>query len=701
MKQKFIMRKLLCLIVLMAVTAIVSYAEDEVLMPDSSYYAGQPDKAPWGEVGWYFKMGPEARTVGKLGWIDCDNSHDGTITGDGFESDVLVSLWADATQELLARTTIPSGTSAEMVDYFRYAPIPGGALTLEADTGYVITFNSADILDHYLETPYGQTELNPYFVGPDAEPNDTVQLRYSGTIGVFCPWPGWPCDGWTYGSVNLMEGNPVVAFEPDPAHESENVGDVNMVSGKIDVTLEWKTGLDPGDFTQPNPNITKHYVYVAVNDVNLVPGDPGLTFEATVSAGGPPPDAEAEFIASGLDFNGLYYWRIDESISDSGPSAAETLTGNVWSFRTKGEEPVILNQPDNLLVEDGEASAVFTIGVSSVSPAHYQWYKSNDATVGNDTMIGTDVNTLTILNVGAINDRWYYVIVTNEGSSLSATSEVVHLWLERLIGQWKMNDNLDDSAGFKSYDGEWDGKITPVAGTFDADAIEGPNSVNLPGNVNTYITIPDTNDYFNHFVVGLTASTWVKSDSSNDWVAFMTKEDRGVADAEGRAWAGWILGREGTGLPYLSLRGAGTVYAQAGDEMDDGDWHLVTGVYEPNATGGGEFRVYLDGLLSGRGYFSDPPLMSTARVGIGCEDPNDGTGAFDGQIDDARIYTYPMTSEEVADLYLVHYPDTTFCLDNEYPENDLNEDCKVDFKDLATIVDGWLDCNLYPPSSCN
>jgi len=262
-----------------------------------------------------------------------------------------------------------------------------------------------------------------------------------------------------------------------------------------------------------------------------------------------------------------------------------------------------------------------------------------------------------------------------------------------------MNDNLDDSSAL-SYDGEWDGNSTPVAGTFDTDAIEGTHSVNLPGDIDTYVTMAGSNDYYNHFVLGLTASVWVKSDPITTWQAFMTKEDNSVADSESRDWAGWILGTQDAGVPYLALRGAGTLYAQTDDEMDDGNWHLVTGVYEPDSTGG-ELRIYLDGLLSSSGHFSEAPLISTARVGIGCEDPNNGFGAFDGQIDDARIYTYPMTSEEVADLYLVHYPSVTFCLDNEYPENDHNGDCKVDFRDIALLAAEWLDCNLYPASACN
>ena len=31
---------------------------------------------------------------------------------------------------------------------------------------------------------------------------------------------------------------------------------------------------------------------------------------------------------------------------------------------------------------------------------------------------------------------------------------------------------------------------------------------------------------------------------------------------------------------------------------------------------------------------------------------------------------------------------------------DINSDCKVDFSDLALLVERWLDCNLDPPQAC-
>jgi len=62
------MKKLLCLVVLLAVTAAAAYAADETLVP-SSNYTDQNDASPWGEVGYYFKTGSTARTVEMFGFI--------------------------------------------------------------------------------------------------------------------------------------------------------------------------------------------------------------------------------------------------------------------------------------------------------------------------------------------------------------------------------------------------------------------------------------------------------------------------------------------------------------------------------------------------------------------------------------------------------------------------------------------------------
>jgi len=68
MKQKFIMRRLFCLIVLMAMTTAVSYASETLF--DSSQFVGNGNEIPWAEVGNAFTIGDTAREVTMFGFID-------------------------------------------------------------------------------------------------------------------------------------------------------------------------------------------------------------------------------------------------------------------------------------------------------------------------------------------------------------------------------------------------------------------------------------------------------------------------------------------------------------------------------------------------------------------------------------------------------------------------------------------------------
>ncbi|MBN1796633.1 MAG: LamG domain-containing protein, partial [Sedimentisphaerales bacterium] len=279
------------------------------------------------------------------------------------------------------------------------------------------------------------------------------------------------------------------------------------------------------------------------------------------------------------------------------------------------------------------------------------------------------------------------------------TSDVVHLWLEREIGRWKLNNNLNDSSGL-GYNAAWDDAGDPCVAhqTFSTDRIEGTHSVDLQDDPNAFVSVPNSEDYFNSYMVGLTASCWVKTDVNvtGGYKPIIAKHSRSTMEPD----QGWVL-ESNNGTPIFQVRNAG-VSAQ-GPEIDNGAWHMVTAVYD---VGNGRARVYVDGLLSGDDTDINPAgaAKSLDRFAIGCEDANDGSyvgGSFDGKIDDVRIFTYPRTSTEIAAMYVEHVTDAKICIDSIDPENDLSGNCKVGLEDFAILAEGWLDCNLYPASSCD
>ena len=68
-----------------------------------------------------------------------------------------------------------------------------------------------------------------------------------------------------------------------------------------------------------------------------------------------------------------------------------------------------------------------------------------------------------------------------------------------------------------------------------------------------------------------------------------------------------------------------------------------------------------------------------------------------GDMDDFRIYNYPLDGYEVAELYTT-LAGGEICV--ELPMGDFNEDCKVDILDFAVFASQWLECNWVPDGAC-
>ena len=67
-------------------------------------------------------------------------------------------------------------------------------------------------------------------------------------------------------------------------------------------------------------------------------------------------------------------------------------------------------------------------------------------------------------------------------------------------------------------------------------------------------------------------------------------------------------------------------------------------------------------------------------------------------MDDFRVYNYPLTATEAAQLYVDFVPGVTICPVN--PQYDLNDDCKTNLDDLMEVISDWLQCNLIPSEAC-
>ena len=376
------------------------------------------------EAGNKFVTGSEAPIVAALGYIDLHNTNPaGEPDGDGLLEEHRVTLWLDSDGSKVTEVIVPAGTEGRLVDGFRYATIPEGTLTLEANTAYVVSTKMTNIADPWLE----EEELTPdyYFIGDNIDDSTTWEPRWG--FGGDMPNLQWHT-GWFYGNVNILSGVSAAAFEPFPEDGAIGVGTA-VDETTVDVALSWNTGLD--EITEEvNPAITAHYLYIT-DDPNSFEGmEP-----ATISAGSPT-EPTAEYTLTGAAYDTTYYWRVDESVNDSAPEDPNnTILGAVWSFRTSPKLPVIIEQPEDTIVAAG-GTAIFSITVTSPEAPGYQWYESEDdiAEPESDTLLtGEEADTLELSDVQAADaGAYYFCVVTNTEGSV--VSEAAFLEVERLMG---------------------------------------------------------------------------------------------------------------------------------------------------------------------------------------------------------------------------------------------------------------------------
>ncbi len=364
-----------------------------------------------------------------------------------------------------------------------------------------------------------------------------------------------------------------------------------------------------------------------------------------------------------------YFWRVDAVFTGG------TYSSDVWSFTTKPDAAVVTDEPDSVTVAIG-GTATFTVVGQDVE--NYAWYKEGDATVLSTT------DTLTIDPVALADEGYYYCVVSNVSGS--DQSDNARLLTARLTGHWKMDGDLTDVSG---------GGYTGVVVGNDPNWVTGVDNqaMDFDGNV-THVEIPEP-AAFEYYNRGFSASCWIKC-TGNDFVT-MVAQHSGAAEEN---WSGWMLTHVNA-VAYFALRGIPAADFTGTTAINDGQWHHVVGVYDAvNEIA----AIYVDGVLDESRDASTGTFKETsAPVRIGAYEPPDTPLSGPAQIDDVRLFSYGLTSKEVAILYTDFVPGVEICY--EYPTTDLTgpegvPDCVVDLWDFALMAGEWLECNLVPLSAC-
>lgn len=401
-------------------------------------------------------------------------------------------------------------------------------------------------------------------------------------------------------------------------------------------------------------------VYLDPNEAGVADGDPSLKIVSNQVISAVDPGV--------LDFATTYYWRVD--LYEPNTVGYIVHEGSVWSFATVPPEPVVTLQPVSQTVDAGSP---VTLTVAGENINSYQW-KLNGAILSGKTSA-----TLQIPSLGIANEGLYTCTVSNTvGSSTSDPAIVVS---KRLMGWWKLDDNLNDSVA----------SAVPGALAHNG-SITAPDFVASGKNGGAYeflgdgrvIIISNSQDYFNFYPHGLTASAWVNT-AQEGWGGFVSKID--AEDTTGFFLThnnDWLVG---------GVRSLGDLYAQADGA---GTWQLHTFTLDAETS---TIRQYVNGeLRSESTYGTGQPPVSPESLFFGAQSA-DGTFSYTGLLDDVRIYSYPLDNVAVARLYTDLTPGSEVCaqysiLDTTGPAGE--PDCRLDVYDLAAFASQWLECSLVP-----
>ncbi len=451
-------------------------------------------------------------------------------------------------------------------------------------------------------------------------------------------------------SANCLAGPEIsVANTPEPANDETLVF--------IDTDLQWQA---PNAYT-----IDSYNIYIG-DDPNM---DDAARTGWTATSIDPAVD-----MGYALANDIKYYWRVDTLE----PNGLDPIvhTGDVWAFTTVPPVPVITADPVSQTVSAG---AVVSLGVTALNADAYTWYQSTDTIVDEaDAVVGSG-QTVQITVNGIAEEGWYYCKASSViGSDVSA---MAHVMTKRLVGWWPLDGSLEDAiaseiAGAPSHDGSSESPnfVTGISG--QGYKFLGDGKV---------VTIADSVDYFNFYTSGVTVSCWVSDQNPSIWDTVVSKEYNRNPD-----WyvaSGYFLARSDFGAGAFGIRRSEAVSSANQVATGDGSWHLLTGVFDSDNK---KMRIYVDGAFKSE-INADPATFNQPNLApliFGAESTDGVIGRSSGTIDDVRIWSYPLDSWQVAQLY-VDLVDAVICV--QAPAGDLDGNCEIDLNDFVVIAQNWLE----------
>jgi len=333
------------------------------------------------------------------------------------------------------------------------------------------------------------------------------------------------------------------------------------------------------------------------------------------------------FHVAGVEPGMTYYWRVDEV-----DATGAVTTGNVWSFSTLSQKASDPFPPNGAQFAPLDATLTWTAGYGTQT--HTVYFGTSLDEVANASG-GTPQAAPTYTPAGPLakETTCYWRVDESDGQNMYpgdvwsfSTIGDVTVADPDLIGWWTFDEggttSVLDFSGHGN-DGTFGDGVTLVEGLVG-------NAIQLNAG---YVAIDGIVDDLKG--TNLTLSAWIKTTQSGEGNLF-------AANDSSSDYA-LLFGIQG-GNPYRW----DTADAQFPPAVNDNQWHLLTYVRD-GATG----YIYVDGTLRTT-YSTSFSLSNITRWSIGQEwDDSTPSDFYNGLVDDVRVYSKPLTADEVQGLMRV------------------------------------------------
>lgn len=325
-------------------------------------------------------------------------------------------------------------------------------------------------------------------------------------------------------------------------------------------------------------------------------------------------------------------------------STATTISGiqtvSFWTYNASTtDEYINLTASAYITSSNGTVSAtgftsptIYVNGVESGTLTANAW---NLVTVTTGTAINANQFEVgranSAYNNGKIDDVRVYSRALNNNQITQ-----LYNWAPGPNGYWKLDENNGtapkDSSGY-GVNGTFTGNPGWAKGYYGS-------AFKSDGN-GDYVSLDLTN--FQNPTRAITLSAWIKLNSNKDYNHVFARDNWATG-----GFNAWQLFTNASGQVVMGVSSGASQAANATTTttLSTGQWYYVTGTYD-----GSNARVYINGVLSATGSTSSLTFSSISAMVLS----SGSTVSLDGLIDDAKVYAYARTSQQiVSDMNALH-----------------------------------------------